>query len=304
MLDIIIIGAGPAGLTAGLYAVRAGMDVLVLEAQSYGGQMALTPEVENFPSIQKISGWELAQNIYDQAVAQGVKLRFETVKSVEATADRVTVTTGKESRDARALIIANGAKRRTLGIPGEDKFTGRGVSYCATCDGAFFKDRTAVVIGGGNTALEDALYLANICRQVYLVHRRDAFRGEKRLGDAVLARENIEVCWSSVPVSIEGEKAVERITLRDVTNDETRVIPTDAVFVAIGLSPDNSLFASCVELDKAGYVLAGEDCRTSHPRVFAAGDTRTKLLRQIITAASDGAVAAFQAANQVNEEKT
>ncbi len=303
MLDIIIIGAGPAGLTAGLYAVRAGMDVLVLEAQSYGGQVNLTPEVENYPAIQKISGWELAQNIYDQAVAQGVKLRFETVKSVEVQEDRVTVVTRKESRDARALIIANGAKRRKLGIPGEEKFAGRGVSYCATCDGAFFKDRTAVVIGGGNTALEDALYLSNLCKKVYLVHRRDAFRGEKRLGGAVLSRENIEVCWSSVPVSIEGDKAVEQITLRRVSDDETYVVPTDAVFVAIGLAPDNALFSSCAELDGSGYLVAGEDCHTSHPRIFAAGDTRTKLLRQIITAASDGAVAAVQAANLVNEEK-
>lgn len=301
MYDIVIIGAGPAGLTAAIYGIRAGMSVLVLEGMMYGGQIAGTPEVENFPSIQKISGWQLAQNIYEQAAAQGAEIRFEGVTGIEEDERGIkTVITSGGRYAGRTVIIANGAKRRLLGCPGEEEFKGRGVSYCATCDGAFFRGKITAVAGGGNTALEDSLFLSNLCEKVYLIVRKDRFRGEKRLADSVMARKNIEVLFSHVVDSIEGDELVSAVNVKD-NEGVVRKIPVSAVFVAIGMEPDNSLFSNFVDIDEAGYIIAGESCRTSRKGVFAAGDSRTKEVRQIITAASDGAAAAIAAANLVNE---
>lgn len=300
MTDILIIGAGPAGMTAAIYAVRAGVSAMILESNLYGGQIANTPDIENYPSIQKIAGWELAQNIYDQVVAKDVEVRFETVRGIELEGDTRVVVTDENRYEAKTVIIANGAKRRLIGCPGEEEFSGRGVSYCATCDGAFFKGKTAAVIGGGNTALEDALYLSNLCAKVYLIHRRDSFRGERHLVNAVLARDNIEVLYSYVPVRILGEDAVNALEIQKAGGEEKLTLRTDAVFVAIGLNPDNAVFSNLIALDQAGYVVAGEDCATNIRGIFAAGDTRTKQVRQIVTAAADGAVAAIQAANVVN----
>ncbi|MDO4482232.1 MAG: thioredoxin-disulfide reductase [Bacillota bacterium] len=301
MYDILIIGAGPAGLTAAIYGIRAGMSVLVLEAMMYGGQIAGTPEVENYPSIQKISGWQLAQNIYEQAAAQGAEIRFEGVTGIKEDENGIkTVITSGGRYESKTVIIANGAKRRLLGCPGEEEFKGRGVSYCATCDGAFFRGKVTAVVGGGNTALEDSLFLSNLCEKVYLIVRKDRFRGEKRLADSVQARENIEVLYSHVVDSIEGEDLVSSVKVKN-GDGVIREIPVSAVFVAIGMEPDNGLFADFVDIDEAGYIIAGESCRTSRNGVFAAGDSRTKEVRQIITAAADGAAAAIAAANLVNE---
>lgn len=297
--DFVIIGGGPAGLTAAVYGLRAGRSVLVLEEQMTGGQLTLTPEVENYPSWQKISGWELAGKIADQASAAGAEIRTEQVSAIETAEGKHTVVTEAGRYGAGVVIVANGAKRRKLGCPGEQELTGRGVSYCAVCDGAFFRGRTVAVIGGGNTALEDALYLAKVAEKVYLIHRRDSFRGEKKLQEAVLHSEKIEILWNTAVEAVEGEARVERVQL---SGDHAGGLAVDGVFVAIGLAPDNERFAPVLELDAGGYLRAGEDCRTNVPGIFAAGDTRTKEVRQILTAAADGAVAATLASNWLNEQ--
>ena len=298
--DILIIGAGPAGMTAAIYGQRAGYRTLILEEALLGGQIANTPEVENYPAVGKISGAELGLNLYNQAIEQGAQVEFDGVVSAELSGPqkRLTTQSGKVYT-ARAVIIANGAKRRKLGIPGEETYAGRGVSYCATCDGGFFKGKATAVIGGGNTALEDALYLANLCTQVHLIHRRDTFRGGKVLVDAVLSRENIQVHYDTVPLEVlsaDGQK-VSGLAVRNVKTDAREELEVSGIFVAVGLAPDNRLFAGQVALDPAGYIVAGEDCKTNLEGVFAAGDTRTKGVRQIVTAAGDGAVAAAEAGN-------
>ena len=295
MTDVLIIGAGPAGLTAAIYARRAGLSVTLLESNMYGGQILTTPEVENYPSIKKISGWELAENLYEQATALGAELIFEEVRGLEDLGDQKRVMTAGGSLEARTVIIANGAKRRKLEVPGEDSHLGMGVSYCATCDGAFFANKVAAVVGGGSTALEDALYLANLCNRVHLIHRREGFRGQQTLLDAVMAHDKIELHTNRVPTEVLGEGPVAAIRLRDTVTGDEETLPTDAVFVAIGLSPDNAIFAPLIELDENGYILAAEDCHTNIPGIYAAGDTRRKSLRQIVTAASDGAIAATEA---------
>ena len=300
MYDMIILGAGPCGLTAALYAKRYGLNPLVLERNIYGGQIANTPEVENYPGIKHISGVELAMALYDQVTALGVEIKLEAPVSCRLDTPVKEVRTQQGAYEAPAVIIANGARRRKLGCPGEDRLTGLGVSYCATCDGSFFREQEVAIVGVGNTVLEDALFLANICRKVNMIHRRDQFRGNKILSDALLRRENIQVHYDSVPEEIGGEERVDRLTIRNVKTGDTTDLPVTGVFVAIGLEPDNEMFAGQVETDRAGYLLAGEDCKTNLEGVFAAGDTRTKALRQIVTAAADGAVAAFEAANYIN----
>ena len=303
MTDLFIIGAGPAGLSAAIYARRAGLSVTIAEASMYGGQILTTPEVENYPAVKKISGWELAESLYEQASALGAELIFEEVSGIEDMGGYKLVTTSGGVYQTRAVIIANGAKRRKLEVPGEDSLLGRGVSYCATCDGAFFAGKVATVVGGGSTALEDALYLANLCQKVHLIHRREGFRGQQTLLDAVMAHEKIEVHVNRIPLEVVGENAVSGIRLRDTVSGEEETIDTDAVFVAIGLSPDNKVFEPLIKLDESGYVLAAEDCHTNVPGIFVAGDTRRKALRQIVTAASDGAIAATEAAGYLQTVK-
>ncbi|MBQ5389320.1 MAG: thioredoxin-disulfide reductase [Clostridia bacterium] len=291
MYDIAIIGAGPAGMSAAIYARRAGLAVVIFEGEMCGGQMAYTPEVENYPGFARISGAELAYSMREQMLSLGAELVEAAVSSITAE-NGYTLTAGKETYTAKALIIANGAKRRKLGIPGEEQYSGRGVSYCAVCDGMFFRGKTVAVIGGGNTALEDALYLAGICEKVYLIHRRDEFRAQKHLTERVLAMGNIEILYSAVPTEIRGEMRVNALAVQAA--DGERVLDTSAVFVAIGLLPENEMFTGLVELEN-GYICAGEDTHTSRAGVFAAGDTRTKTLRQVVTAAADGAMAATEA---------
>ena len=300
MTDIIIIGAGTAGLTAAIYAQRAGLSCLVLDKGSYGGQVAITNEIENYPAFVKITGPELAQNIYKQAISQGAEIRFEEVVRVELKGNMKKVNTSLSEYQAPAVILANGAKRRRLGVPGEEELAGAGVSYCATCDGMFFKGKTVAVCGGGNTALEDALFLSNLCEKVFLIHRRDKFTAEAPLINAVKSTKNIHVLFSKKVTAIEGDKKVSSVILSDVSGETKEKCPVAGVFIAIGYEPDNHLFAGQVSLDDHGYIIASEDCRTNLPGVFAAGDSRTKELRQIITAAADGAIAAWHAANEIN----
>ena len=272
----------------------------MLEQTVYGGQVANTPEVENYPGIQSISGVDLAMALYDQVAALGVEVRLEAPTGFRLEGGTKEILTAKGSYTAGAVIIANGAKRRKLSCPGEDRLAGRGVSYCATCDGAFFRGREVAIVGGGNTALEDALFLAGNCSAVHLIHRRDAFRGSQILAEAVQKRENIILHYNAVVEEILGEDRVSGVRLRDTVTGEEELLPVAGAFVAIGLVPDNAAFAGQLDMDEAGYLVAGEDCRTNLPGVFAAGDTRTKEVRQIVTAAADGAVAAVHAASYLS----
>lgn len=291
MFDVAIIGAGPAGMSAAIYARRAGLSVAVFEGEMCGGQMILTPEVENYPGFAHISGAELSFSMSEQMTALGAELIESRVQAVKADG-HYTVCTSDGDYKAKTLIIANGAKRRKLGIVGEEAFGGRGVSYCAVCDGMFFKGKTVCVVGGGNTALEDAVYLAGICEKVYLIHRRDEFRAKGMLVEKVKAAANIEILYSAVPTEIMGDTRVKSLRIKEANGE--REIETSAVFVAIGLEPENEIFNNIVTL-KDGYIAAGDDTHTSREGIFAAGDTRTKSLRQIITAAADGATAATEA---------
>lgn len=298
MSDILIIGAGPAGLTAALYALRYGYSTTVFEALGHGGQVATTPEVENYPAIEKVTGFELAAKLYNQAVNLGATIVNEQVTGIAVSASGKKVVTTAGEYAGRAVIIANGAKRRKLGCPGEETLSGRGVSYCATCDGNFFRGREVAVVGGGNTALEDALFLANICKKVYVVHRRDKFRGLNTLIASVTANPNIEVLYNARVLSVDGGTKVESIRLE--VGGAVSVLPVGGVFVAIGTEPDNGFLSGSITLDKHGYIVSDENCTTNVDGVFVAGDSRTKQLRQIVTATADGATAAFMAANYLN----
>lgn len=298
MTDVLIIGAGPAGLTASIYAARAGMSVIVLDKNVYGGQVSLTSEVDNYPGFPRIDGVEFAGKLYSHATEQGADVRFEEVTALELEGTVKKAYTKEATYEARTVILALGAARRRLGVPGEEKYIGRGVSYCATCDAAFFKNKTVAIVGGGDTALSDALFLANHCKKVYLIHRRDAFRAQKVKVDAVNARDNIETLLFTTVEAIEGGETVERCTLK--TPDGQKTLELDGIFVAVGVEPENALLEGLVPLNETGYADIGEDCETEMPGVYVAGDLRRKPLRQIITAAADGAVAAVAAAEYCN----
>lgn len=295
MVDLVIVGAGPAGLSAAIYAARAGLKTVVFEGSAPGGQIINTPEVENYPGIAKISGAEFAMGLYNQAAALGADIRFEAVKKIEGdAASGFTVKTARSEETAKAVILATGAKNRSLGLPKEEKLTGRGVSYCATCDGAFYKGKTVAVVGGGSTALEDALYLAGLCDKVYLIHRREGFRGEEKLVQLVREAANIELCIPYTIEEIEGEEKLSGVRIKNSEDGSVKSLEISGLFVAIGQVPRAEAFADLVELED-GYVKAGEDTKTNVPGIFTAGDGRTKKVRQLTTAAADGAVAALAA---------
>ena len=297
--DIAIIGAGPAGLSAAIYGQRAGLNTITFESNVHGGQIINTPEVENYPALGKVSGVEYAMNIYEQAVGFGAEIEYKAVTDVELEGDiKILKCNDGTEYQAKTVIIATGVVRRKLEIPGEDRLLGAGVSYCATCDGLFFKGKTAVVVGGGNTALEDAVYLATVCEKVYLVHRRDEFRGAKHEVEKVLKNPKIEILYDTVPLSIEGNGMVEKLVVKNVKTEEVSEVATSAVFVAVGLIPQNDMFMGKVDTVD-GYIKADENCMTNVPGVFVAGDTRTKTLRQLVTATADGAIAATAAANYI-----
>lgn len=300
--DIIVIGAGTAGLTAAIYGQRAGRHVLLLEEGMYGGQIVNTPEIENYPGIAQISGFQFAMNLYEQAAALGAELETgKVVEIIEKDGSKILRTeTGEYS--CGAVIIATGAKNRKLGIKGEEALVGRGISYCAACDGAFYKDKVVAVVGGGNTALGDADYLANGCRQVYLIHRREEFRGSASLAEKLKQRENVTCILNAVVTDCQAGERLEKITVEDVVSKEQQELSVDGLFVAIGQVPENQAFANLVELDSQGYIVAGEDCRTKTPGIYAAGDCRTKTVRQLTTAAADGAVAALAACEHLSQK--
>ena len=284
MYDVIIIGAGPAGLTSALYLLRANKKVLVLEAKSYGGQIINASNVENYPGIESISGFDFATNLYNQVVKLGGEIKFETVIRVEE--DR-RVITSKNEYSSKVVIIATGAANRKLNIENEEKFIGKGISYCATCDGNFFKNKEVAVNGGGNTALEDALYLSNLCSKVYLIHRRDEFRGEDKYVEELKNKSNVEFILNSKITSINGSDKLEFITV-----NEDKEIKVDGLFIAIGQEPKNDIFSNVVDLDDKGYIITHDDVYTKTDFIYVAGDTREKELRQLTTAVSDGSIAA------------
>lgn len=297
MNDIIIIGAGTAGLSAAIYARRAGKKALILEALSYGGQIINTPEVENYPGIKNISGFDFATGLYEQAAALGAEIEYVRVTGIESNADgSKTVHTTDGDRKCKAVIIATGAKNRPLGIDREEELTGSGVSYCATCDGAFYKKKSVAVNGGGNTAIEDAGFLSNFCSKVYVIHRRDEFRADVHEVEKLKAKENVEFILDSEVTALLGDDELTGIEVTNKKTGEKKELEISGLFIAIGQMPDNTAFASVVDLDEKGYIIGKEDCLTNTPGVFTAGDCRTKAVRQLTTAAADGAVAALAAA--------
>ncbi|MBR1833055.1 MAG: thioredoxin-disulfide reductase [Ruminiclostridium sp.] len=301
MYDIIIIGAGPAGLTAAIYARRASKTVLVLEALSYGGQIINTPDIENYPAAMHISGYDFATKVYEQAQELGAEFVFEKAVGIKDNGDTKEVITDDNTYTAKAVIIATGSENRKLGVENEDKLVGRGISYCATCDGAFYRGKKVAVVGGGNTALEDALYLADLAETVYLIHRRDAFRGDEATVNALKERDNVKFIYNSNVTKLIAEKRLTAIEVTDKNTQEVTTIELNGLFVAVGRIPENQNFAQLIKLDDSGYVSAGEDCITNVPGIYAAGDNRTKSVRQLVTAAADGAVAATEAVRFVQE---
>ena len=294
LYDIIIIGGGPAGLTAAVYARRAGKSVLVLEKAALGGQITWSPKVENFPSVVSISGTDLGDRMAEQALAQGAEVEIEEVNGIEDCGEfrRVHCEFGA-SYSGRAVILATGAKPRMLGVAREEELVGAGVGYCAVCDGAFFRDQRVAVSGGGNSALQDAMLLSESCSRVYLIHRRDSFRGEEALVEALRGKENVEFVLNASITALLGEDELSGIVVRQ--NGEEREIPLEGLFVAIGHEPDNGAFAELLALDERGYAAADESCMTKTPWLFVAGDCRAKKVRQLTTAVADGAVAALAA---------
>ena len=300
MYDVIVVGAGPAGMTAAIYARRASKTVLLLEAVSYGGQIINTPDIENYPVEAHISGFDFSQKLYEQTKALGAEFKFEKVVEIKDENGVKTVITNKGSYEGKAVIIATGSENRKLGVEGEDALRGRGISYCATCDGNFYRNKVVAVVGGGNTALEDALYLADLAEKVYLIHRRDSFRGEETTVSRLKERQNVEFIYNSTVTKLIAEKRLKAIEVTDKISGSVREIELNGLFVAVGRVPENQNFANLVELDEAGYIVAGEDCRTKCAGVFVAGDNRTKTLRQLVTATADGAMAATEAVKYIN----
>ena len=303
MYDVIIIGAGPAGLTGAVYARRASKSVLVLEKGTFGGQITHSPKVENYPGFIEMSGNELGEKLIDQALFQGAEIELDKVVKIEKKGGVFTVTGESATYEGKSVIIATGSEHRKLSLPNEDKFTGEGISYCAVCDGAFYKGKDIAVIGGGNSALQEAILLSKGCKSVTLVQNLAFLTGEKQLAEIVNQSDNIGVIYNSVAAEILGEDKFEGIKIKNTENGEETVLTVDAVFVAIGQEPKNGDFASIVKLDERGYIICGEDClpESEVDGIFIAGDCRTKKIRQVATAVSDGAIAALEACNYIDK---
>ncbi len=294
--DMLVVGGGPGGYTAALYAARAGLDTAVLEKLSAGGQMALTDQVDNYPGFENgIEGFSLGEKMKRQAERFGVETKLTEVLSLQLSDKVKKVDTSEGLLYARTIVFATGANPRELGIDGEKELTGKGVNYCAACDGMFYKDKTVVVVGGGNTAAADALLLSRICKKVIIVHRRDTLRATKIYHEPLMAKENVEFCWDSTVIELLHGEKVTGVRLRNVKTEEERILDCDGVFISIGRKPSTELVKGQLEIDPAGYVVADESTRTNIPGVFAVGDVRTKALRQIVTAVADGAVAVHYA---------
>lgn len=290
MYDMVIIGAGPAGLSAAIYAARAQLKSVMLEvAYISGGQVLSTYEVDNYPGLPGISGIDLGTRLLEHAQQMEAEIVRTEVTGIESSGAVKTIHTSAGSYRTKSIILATGARHSQLGVPGEQELAGMGVSYCATCDGAFFKDKTVAVVGGGDVAVEDAIFLARGCKKVYVIHRRDQLRAAKFLHDKLLSLDNVEMKWNSIVTEIQGDTQVHSVMIQNVKDNQTESCEVDGVFIAVGIKPNSEAFAELVKRDDRGYIIAGEDGKTNNPGIFAAGDVRTKALRQIITAAADGA---------------
>lgn len=294
MYDVIIIGGGPAGLTAALYALRAEKSVVVIEKLGLGGQIALSGEVENFPGTMKMSGAEFAENLAAQVDALGGRIEYEEVIEI-IDGNPKTVVTDLDRYEGKSIIIATGVKNRRLGAEGEEELIGKGISFCAVCDGSFYKNKTVAVIGGGNTAVEDAIYLSDIAERIYLIHRRNEFRAESRLVRALKSKSNIELVLDTTVEKFVAEGGLKSINVVNVNTGEKRTLDVDGAFVAVGQIPQCEIFRDIITLNESGYVAADENCRTNLDGIFVAGDCRNKTVRQLTTAVGDGSVAALAA---------
>ena len=295
MYDLIIIGAGPAGLTSALYALRANKKVLILESKNYGGQIINASKIENYPGVPNISGFEYATILYNQVMEFKPEFKFESV--VQITKEKTAITTKGEYK-SKAIIIATGAENRKLGLMEEDEYIGKGVSYCATCDGNFYKDKIVAVVGGGNTALTDTIYLSDIASRVYLIHRKDTFKGEERYLNELKGKSNVEIILNSNVTRINGNEMLENIEVEDNNKNRT-TLEIKGLFIAVGQEPKNEIFSNIIELDKFGYIKSNDGVHTNIEGIYVAGDTRVKELRQLVTATSDGAIAASVAISEI-----
>ncbi len=300
MYDIVIIGAGPAGLTAAVYGGRAEKSVLVLEKETFGGQVTHSPKIENYPGTLQMSGNEFAEKLVEQALSLGAEIELDEVTAVETDGKIKKVIGENATYEAKSVIVATGSKHRKLGVADEEKFVGAGISYCAVCDGAFYKDKEVAVIGGGNTALQEAVMLSELCKKVTLVQNLSFFTGEKKLLNQLEKKDNVEFITSSVVCGLEGEDTLSTVKIKNTETNEEKTIFVDGIFVAIGQVPENEPFRSVASLDEYGYIVSGEECESGTQGVFVAGDCRTKLVRQIATAVSDGAVAAVNACRYID----
>ena len=300
MKDIIIIGAGPAGLTAAIYARRAGKSVLVLEALSYGGMITNAKEVENYPGFKNISGFDLATNLYNQATSLEAEVIYEKVFKIEDLGKTKKVITNDHEYEAKAIIIATGVQNRKLGLKNEKELLGKGISYCATCDGAFYKNKTVSVIGGGNTAVSDALFLSEYCKKVYIIYRKDKVRGDKILVNKLEKKDNVEFIYNSTITEIIGDEKLKEIEILNNNTNKRKIMKMDGVFVAIGQEPSNSNFEDIIKMNEAGYIIGDESCHTNIKGIYVAGDTRVKEIRQLTTATSDGTIAALTAIKEMD----
>lgn len=298
MYDIVIIGGGFAGLTAALYSARYGRKVLVIEEVAFGGQIINANEVENYPTIINTSGFELSNNLYNQVKDLGVDFLSDRVMKIENSEVKKVLTMNKEIL-CKSIIVASGMKRRKLDIESEERLTSRGISYCATCDGALFKNRIVAVVGSGNTSLEDAIFLSNYSKKVYVINRGNAFKGEKSYFDALKKKNNVEIIYNCEVIKISGEDKINSITIKNKLNNALKIIDLDGLFIAIGQIPNTEIYKGLLNLDEYGYIKADESCKTNIDGIFVAGDIRTKEVRQLITAASDGAVSAVRANNYI-----
>lgn len=300
MYDVIIIGGGPAGLTAALYAKRANKSVLVIEKGCFGGQITFSPKVENIPGFAEITGNEFADKLVEQVLGQDAEVDCSEVLEVRDGAIKTVVTTDGEHQ-AKTVIIATGAKHRMLGLEHEAELVGEGISFCAVCDGAFYENKTVAVVGGGNSALQEAILLSELASKVYVVQNLDDFTGEKKLVDILKAKSNVEIILGTEVSNLIGETELQGIIIKNTHTGAIKELSLDGLFIAIGLIPQNEMFKEVVQLDAYGYVIATEDCHTSTPGIFVAGDCRTKRIRQVATAASDGAVAAMAACDYIDK---
>ena len=299
MYDIIVIGGGPAGLTAALYACRANKSVLLLEKETFGGQITFSPKVENIPGFVSLTGNEFAEKLVEQVLEQGADVESAEVTAIK-NGEIKKVVTEDEEYEAKAVIIATGAKHRLLGLPNEENLIGEGISFCAVCDGAFYKDKTVAVVGGGNSALQEAILLSDLAKKVYVIQNLDFLTGEKKLCEQLEAKDNVEIILGTVLDAYKGESELEGVVIKNVASGDTAGIALDGLFLAVGLVPQNEAFADVIALNERGYASADESCTTEIKGIFVAGDCRTKRIRQVTTAAADGAVAALAACDYID----